>query len=224
MLKSTLIPALTLAWALGCGGSTDSDGKGGSGGTAGEAGLACPTGECLDSMDDAGCVHPTGPQGNALCGTPSGVCSYCICASPDTPVATPSGDRKIADLQVGDSVYSLDQGRVRAVPIVATNRAAVTQHHVMRVKLASGVTLEISPGHPTADGQSFADLRAGDLLDSLAVLSAEIVPYRYSFTYDILPASDTGTYFAGGALIGSTLARRGPLVCSSSSPVSSPGF
>lgn len=30
--------------------------------------------------------------------------------------------------------------------------------------------------------------------------------YRHAFTYDILPASDTGAYFAGGALVGSTLA------------------
>jgi hypothetical protein len=28
---------------------------------------------------------------------------------------------------------------------------------------------------------------------------------RDRFTYDILPASDSGTYFAGGVLIGSTL-------------------
>jgi hypothetical protein len=32
-----------------------------------------------------------------------------------------------------------------------------------------------------------------------------VVPYPHRFTYDILPASDSGTYFAGGVLIGSTL-------------------
>ena len=37
------------------------------------------------------------------------------------------------------------------------------------------------------------------------VLSAEMVPYTHDRTYDILPASDSGTYVAGGALIGSTL-------------------
>jgi hypothetical protein len=31
------------------------------------------------------------------------------------------------------------------------------------------------------------------------------VPYEHPFTYDILPASSTGTYIAGGKLIGSTL-------------------
>jgi hypothetical protein len=37
------------------------------------------------------------------------------------------------------------------------------------------------------------------------VASAELVPYGYDATYDVLPASSTGTYFVAGALIGSTL-------------------
>jgi hypothetical protein len=37
------------------------------------------------------------------------------------------------------------------------------------------------------------------------VSSAAVVPYGFDATYDILPDSDTGAYFAGGALIGSTL-------------------
>jgi len=81
----------------------------------------------------------------------------------------------------------------------------VTSHHVMRVKLATGVTLEISGGHPTSDGRSFADLRAGSMLDGVLVISAEKVPYSYASTFDILPASSSQTYFAGGALIGSTI-------------------
>ena len=31
------------------------------------------------------------------------------------------------------------------------------------------------------------------------------IPYQHAFTYDILPASDTGAYLAGGVAIGSTL-------------------
>lgn len=92
-----------------------------------------------------------------------------------------------------------------AVPIARVNRAPVQNHHVVRVSLASGVVLEISPRHPTADGRTFADLHAGDALDGVRVTAAELVPYGHPFTYDILPASRTGTYYAGGALIGSTL-------------------
>jgi hypothetical protein len=67
--------------------------------------------------------------------------------------------------------------------------------------------LEISPGHPMADGRPLSALLTGGNLDEQhAVLSVELVPYRYARTYDILPSSSTGTYFAAGALLGSTLA------------------
>jgi hypothetical protein len=76
----------------------------------------------------------------------------------------------------------------------------------MRIGLDNGAILEISEKHPTADGRAFAALSVGTLLDGIAVVSSELVPYAHPLTYDILPASETGAYFAGGALIGSTLA------------------
>jgi hypothetical protein len=135
-------------------------------------------------------------------------CQSCcpICAAPDTPIATPEGDRPIASLRPGELVYSVEEGAIVAVPIVQTGKTSVTAHRVVRVVLQDGAVLEISPGHPTADGRKFGDLAAGSLLDELhAVDSAELVPYRFDATYDILPASSTGTYFAAGALVGSTL-------------------
>jgi hypothetical protein len=106
---------------------------------------------------------------------------------------------------VGDLVYSVEHDAVVAVPILRVNRAPVHDHHVMRVRLATGAVLEISPQHPTAEGGKFGDLHAGGTLDGKAIVSAELVPYAHPFTYDILPASDTHTYYAGGALIGTTL-------------------
>jgi hypothetical protein len=129
-----------------------------------------------------------------------------ICASPDTPIATPDGDKPIASLHAGDLVYSVDRRVVRAVRLLDATRRAVHDHHVMRITLSNGVRLEISAPHPTADGRSFGQLGVGDSLAGLDVLNVQVVPYSYSFTYDILPDSDTATYFAGGALIGSTLA------------------
>jgi hypothetical protein len=80
----------------------------------------------------------------------------------------------------------------------------------VRVELDDGRVLEISPGHPTADGRRFSELLPGARLDEThVVVSAELIPYRYQRTYDVLPASSTGTYFAAGALIGSTLAAEG---------------
>jgi hypothetical protein len=136
---------------------------------------------------------------------PMGCAPLCICASPDTPIATPLGEVPIADLRVGTLVYSVDGNALRPVPIIRTHRTPVRNHSVIRVTLATGRVLEISAGHPTADGRTFADLRQGELLDHTTLTSVAGVPYIHEYTYDILPASDTGTYVAAGALIGSTL-------------------
>ena len=132
-----------------------------------------------------------------------------ICASPDTPIATPDGEQPIASLRVGDLVYSEDHDAIVVVPLLKVEHTSVKRHRVMRVTLESGRVLEISPGHPTADGRRFGDLLAGSTLDAEHwVRSAELVPYTYDATFDILPASSTGTYYAAGALIGSTLFQR----------------
>jgi hypothetical protein len=135
-------------------------------------------------------------------------CVSCRCASPDTPIATPIGDRAIAELSPGDFVYSVDHRATVAVPVVRVNRVPAEGHHVLRVLLSNGHTLEISGSHPLPGGYEFADLQPGDILDGVRVVSAQWVTYKYNFTYDILPASDTGSYFAGGLLLGSTLQKQ----------------
>jgi hypothetical protein len=161
--------------------------------------------ECIDAQDGGACVPALGPVGNARCRDAQGLCVGCRCASPETPIATPRGDRPIASLGVGDLVYSIDGAAVAVVPIVRISRVAAFQHRVVRVRLKNGATLEISAGHPTADGRSFAMLRAGDELGGVAIVATEIVDYAHAFTYDILPASSSGSYFAGGVPVGSTL-------------------
>jgi hypothetical protein len=133
------------------------------------------------------------------------MCPAAICASPDTPIATPDGERPIAELREGDLVYSMDKGNIVPVPLAQVGRTAVTNHHVVRVALDNGRMLEVSGHHPLADGGTFADLEPGSLMDGVAVRSVEQIPYDHPFTHDILPASDTGSYFAAGVRIGSTL-------------------
>jgi len=128
-----------------------------------------------------------------------------VCASPQTPIATPDGERPIAELRAGDLVYSADGDAIRAVPLVRVSRTEVAKHHVVRVVVRGGSILEISAGHPTADGRTFGDLRVGGSLDGQAIEALEVIPYVYSYTYDILPASSTRTYFAAGLQIGTTL-------------------
>lgn len=127
------------------------------------------------------------------------------CASPDTPIATPNGERPIESLVVGDLVYSVAGLAIEAVPVALAFRTPVNNHRVVRVVFANGAVLEMSPGHPTADGRKFGRLRPGDELDHSVVRSVEMIPYRHSFTYDILPSSPSATYFAAGLLVGSTL-------------------
>ena len=65
--------------------------------------------------------------------------------------------------------------------------------------------MDVSPGHPPADGRLVGELVAGDGYDGARVLSAERVAYAGGATFDILPAGATGTYWANGVLLGSTL-------------------
>jgi hypothetical protein len=108
-------------------------------------------------------------------------------------------------LRTGDLVYSVDHGAVVVAPILRTNRTVVMRHFVTRVTLATGSVLEISALHPTADGRTFGALRGGESLDGVPITAVDIIPYAHDATYDVLPDTDTGAYFAGGALIGSTL-------------------
>jgi hypothetical protein len=219
-ISSLLALGAIVVGLLACGGRVVVDpGPGGSGGasagsttstissTSAGGGGGCPAGTCHLGPDGA-CEAPTGPKGNGCCQCGSdGLCAaFCDCASPDTPIATPAGEQAIASLRAGDLVYSVQGMQVVAVPILATHQIAVAAtHRVVRVRLATGATLEISRGHPTLDGRTFGELRPGGQLGGVEILGVETVSYAYDRTYDILPGSDSGGYFAGGALVGSTL-------------------
>lgn len=174
---------------------------------------ACPEGDCPGasgptcSCSEADqCVAATGPLGNAHCRGKDGVCGACKCASPDTPIATPHGERKIAELRSGDLVYSVDGEGIRAVPIVRVNRTPVVGHHVLHVTFENGRFIEMTAEHPLADGRPLSALSAGSKLMGSAVVGVTRVAYTHDATYDILPASTSAAYFASGVLIGSTLA------------------
>jgi hypothetical protein len=138
--------------------------------------------------------------GTIVCGN-----CRCLCAASWSPVATPNGPRRIADLRVGDPVFTVDHGERVVAPIIRVNRRPVSHHAVVRVTLASGTVVEMSGGHPTAEGSRFDLLSVGGRLGPAEIVSLETVRYDEPATYDILPASDTGTYFVGDAQVGSTL-------------------
>ena len=179
-------------------------------------GADCPTlipnnGTTCDAAESTACPGGSCRAFNATCTEGLWIWSYApftscpVCASPETPIATPQGDRAIADLREGDLVYSVVGESIAAVPITRATKTPVNHHQVMRVITVDGRVLAISAGHPTANGRTFAELQTGQWLDGQRIASVESVAYGYAYTFDILPASDTGTYFAAGMLIGSTL-------------------
>jgi hypothetical protein len=157
-------------------------------------------------LQDDTCVIATGPVGNGLCRGGDGVCGYCRCTSPDTAIATATGNREIRDVRVGDFVYSVHEQAIALVPVLRVHRIPVIDHHVLRVEFVNGASFEISATHPTASGMPLSAFGVGDELMGERIARITRIPYRHAYTYDILPDSDTGTYFADGVLMGSTLA------------------
>ncbi len=131
-----------------------------------------------------------------------------ICLARGTLIATPDGDVPVEDLRAGMTVWTTAaNGRRVEGTVLRVGSAAVPKtHEVVRLVLDDGRTVTVSPGHPLADGRPVGDLRPGDLVDGGWVVSADLVRYGQPTTYDLLPSGDTGTYFANGILLGSTLA------------------
>ncbi|MSQ47779.1 MAG: hypothetical protein EXR78_05215 [Deltaproteobacteria bacterium] len=130
-----------------------------------------------------------------------------VCLAPQTQIATPTGPVAVADLRVGDAVWTADMlGTRLAATIEKTVRVpAPSTHRMIHVVLEDGRALWSSPGHPTVNEQRIADLRVGDFLSGGRITRLEEEPYKGSATHDILPSGRTGYYWANGILIGSTL-------------------
>ena len=130
-----------------------------------------------------------------------------ICLALGTRIGTPDGEIAVQDLRAGDVVWTVDTNGVRvSAPLVAVGNTPVPATHiVVRVALDDGRLVYVSPGHPTADGRHIDELAAGDTLDGARIVSVDRVAYAGGATYDILPAGATGTYWANGVLLGSTL-------------------
>ena len=137
-----------------------------------------------------------------------GGCPICLAAT--ARIATPDGAIPVSDLRAGMLVWTVDAGKRVAAPIaIVRYTPAPFGHRVIRVVLADGRAVVASPGHPTGDGRRVGELNPGDLLNGSRVATINVLPYSGD-TWDLLPLSSAGTYWADGVLLGSTLANAEP--------------
>ena len=132
-----------------------------------------------------------------------------ICLPGETLIDTPEGPVPVKDILAGMTVWTADKSGARiAVPVLRIARTrAPAFHKLVRLRLSDDRELFASPGHPLMDGRYLGTLTPGDRVDGASVIGADSVPYDGEFTYDILPAGDTGSYWANGIPVGSTLFR-----------------
>jgi len=132
-------------------------------------------------------------------------CPICLAAS--TLIATPAGQIRVIDITPGMQVWTAGHDGMRvATTVLEVGSTQVPAGHVMvHLVLADGRELLASPGHRAADGRALGSLAAGDALDGSTIKLWELVPYAGDRTYDLLPGGPTGSYWANGILLSSTL-------------------
>lgn len=130
-----------------------------------------------------------------------------VCLSGSTLISTPDGQVDVKNLNVGMKVWSQDEfGHKTIATILQTGKTPVAPtHQMVHITLDDGRKLIASQGHPTTDGRYLGDLKVGDLLDGSKIIRIVLTNYDENYTYDILPSGPTGSYWADGILLKSTL-------------------
>lgn len=129
-----------------------------------------------------------------------------ICLASNSKISTPEGSVYVSDLNEGSFVWSLNRdGKKIKSKVIRVSSIEAKNHYVYDLKLADGREVWVSPNHPTNNGLTIAKLNVGKYYDGSKIISKLLVPYWANKTYDLLPDSDTGYYWANGIMLGSTL-------------------
>ena len=139
--------------------------------------------------------------------TPTTAPNCPLCLTATTLISTPNGDVRVTDVEPGMLVWTkgVDGTRIAAPVLEVGSMQVPASHRMVHLVLADGRELLASPGHRAADGRQLGSLASGDSLDGSTIVRWDLVPYAGGRTYDLLPAGGTGTYWANGILLSSTL-------------------
>ena len=113
----------------------------------------------------------------------------------------------MAQIRPRDMVWTTDaSGRRVAAPVEqVTARSTPGPHLMLQLSLSDGRTLIAAGAHPAANGVFLRELHVGDGYDGATIAAIDWVTSTAPMTFDLLPAGPTGTYWANGILVGSTL-------------------
>jgi len=133
-----------------------------------------------------------------------------ICLSVGTLIDTPDGPVPVQQFKTGMSIWTVDEfGQRVAGTIIDVSSAQVPAiFQLVRITLEDGRIVTASSGHPTAEGRALGNYQEGDMLDGAAITTVEHIAYYNGLTYDVLPSSSTGLYWANGILLRSTLRQK----------------
>jgi hypothetical protein len=128
-----------------------------------------------------------------------------ICLAAGSLIDTPNGRVPVAQLRVGMKVWTSGADGVRqAAPVLRVASMGGGPGFIVHLRLSDGRQLWVSPHHPLPDGRRVGELVTGDQVDASRVVLVQLLPSSAP-TYDLLPGGPTGTYWADGILLGSTL-------------------
>lgn len=130
-----------------------------------------------------------------------------FCLSLNTKISTPNGQINVQELSSGMLVYTQDKlGNKIIQPILKVSSTQVpVNHKVVHLILKDGRELWVSPTHPIPQKRLVEDIQIGEVYDGSIVKEINVEEYLEERTYDLLPAGDTGYYWANNILMGSTL-------------------
>lgn len=130
-----------------------------------------------------------------------------ICLSGNTLIDTPNGNIAVKMIHEGMTVWTIDasSSRIPAKVLETVSVPTPPGYQVIHLVLDDGRELIASPTHQVADGRPLGSLMPGDTVDRAKVSTISYILDGGGAAYDILPAGDTGLYWASGIPVQSTL-------------------